>query len=92
MIAIRGEIESIASGKSDRMNNPLRNAPHTALDLADDDWKRAYSRMLACFPLSSLQANKYWPPVNRIDNAYGDRNLMCTCDTSALLEAGERRP
>jgi glycine dehydrogenase len=84
MIAISGEIGSIASGKSDRANNPLRNAPHTALDLADDGWQRPYSRMQACFPLNSLIANKYWSPVNRIDNAYGDRNLMCTCDTSAL--------
>jgi glycine dehydrogenase len=84
MIAISGEIGLIAGGKSDRANNPIRNAPHTALDLADDDWKRPYSRMHACFPLSSLQAAKYWPPVNRIDNAYGDRNLMCTCDTTAL--------
>jgi glycine dehydrogenase len=79
MIAISSEIGSIATGKSDRANNPIRNAPHTALDLADDDWQRPYSRMHACFPLRSLQANKYWPPVNRIDNAYGDRNLMCTC-------------
>jgi glycine dehydrogenase len=84
MIAISGEIGSIASGKADRANNPLRNAPHTALDLADEKWERPYSRMQACFPLSSLQANKYWPPVNRVDNVYGDRNLMCTCDTSAL--------
>jgi glycine dehydrogenase len=87
MIAISGEIKSIASGKADRANNPVRNAPHTALDLADDNWQRPYSRMQACFPLSSLQANKYWPPVNRIDNVYGDRNLMCTCDTSALAVA-----
>ena len=87
MIAISGEIGSIASGKADRANNLLRNAPHTALDLADENWQRPYSRMQACFPLSSLQANKYWPPVNRIDNVYGDRNLMCTCDTSALAVA-----
>ncbi len=84
MIAISGEIGSIANGKADRANNPVRNAPHTALDLADENWQRPYSRMQACFPLSSLQASKYWPPVNRIDNVYGDRNLMCTCDTSAL--------
>jgi glycine dehydrogenase len=83
MIAISSEIGLIATGKSDRANNPLRNAPHTALDLADDDWQRPYSRMRACFPLSSLQVNKYWPPVNRIDNAYGDRNLMCTCAPTA---------
>jgi glycine dehydrogenase len=87
MIAISSEIGLIATGKSDRANNPLRNAPHTALDLADDDWQRPYSRMRACFPLSSLQVSKYWPPVNRIDNAYGDRNLMCTCAPTAEFAA-----
>ncbi|MGZ3328096.1 MAG: hypothetical protein ACXU85_13155, partial [Xanthobacteraceae bacterium] len=52
--------------------------PHTALDLAEDNWSRPYSRRQACFP-TALSANKYWPPVNRIDNIYGDRNLICTC-------------
>jgi glycine dehydrogenase len=87
MIAIGDEIESIASGKADRANNPLRNAPHTAMDLADEGWQRPYSRMQACFPVSTLQTDKYWPPVNRIDNAYGDRNLVCTCDTTLLAMA-----
>jgi glycine dehydrogenase len=79
MIAIRGEIRPIEEGRLSRENNPLRNAPHTALDLADDNWNRPYSRRQACFPANTLSVQKYWPPVNRIDNAYGDRNLICSC-------------
>jgi glycine dehydrogenase len=78
MIAIRGEIRAIEDGRMSRENNPLKNAPHTVLDLAEDSWSRPYSRRQACFP-AGLWANKYWPPVNRIDNIYGDRNLICTC-------------
>ena len=79
MIAIRSEIAAIEEGRMDRINNALRNAPHTALDLAEDDWQRPYTRSEACFPLATLQNDKYWPPVNRVDNAYGDRNLVCSC-------------
>ncbi|MGZ3327624.1 MAG: aminomethyl-transferring glycine dehydrogenase [Xanthobacteraceae bacterium] len=78
MIAIRDEIRAIEDGRMSRENNPLKHAPHTALDLAEDNWSRPYSRRQACFP-TALSAYKYWPPVNRIDNIYGDRNLICTC-------------
>jgi glycine dehydrogenase len=79
MIAIRNEIHAIEVGAMDRDNNPLRNAPHTAADIADDEWQRPYSRAQGCFPQDSLRADKYWCPVNRIDNVHGDRNLFCTC-------------
>ncbi|MBA3522957.1 MAG: glycine dehydrogenase (aminomethyl-transferring), partial [Geodermatophilaceae bacterium] len=78
MTAIRGEIDRIESGEWDRTDNPLRNAPHTAAMLLGD-WDRPYSRELAAYPLSSVRAGKYWPPVRRIDGAYGDRNLVCSC-------------
>jgi glycine dehydrogenase len=79
MIAIREEIRALERPDADRDNNPLRNAPHSLLDLADEEWQRPYTRMQACFPTGVSPARKYWPPVNRIDNAYGDRNLMCSC-------------
>jgi glycine dehydrogenase len=79
MIAIREEVRAIEEGRMSRENNLLRNAPHTALDLAEDNWSRPYSRRQACFPVSLSAHNKYWPPVNRIDNIYGDRNLICSC-------------
>jgi glycine dehydrogenase len=79
MIEIRKEIASIETGRWHRDNNPLRNAPHTVLDLAEDEWQRPYTRAQACFPLAALRQDKYWPPVNRIDNAHGDRNLICSC-------------
>jgi glycine dehydrogenase len=79
LIGIRDEIRAIEHGKWPRDNNPLRNAPHTAIDLADDTWQRPYSRMEACFPVPSMQTGKYWTPVNRINAVHGDRNLICTC-------------
>jgi glycine dehydrogenase len=78
MIAIHGEVEKIRQGTWDRADNPLKNAPHTALELAGD-WQHAYSREEAAYPKQWLRAAKYWPPVKRIDNAAGDRNLICTC-------------
>ncbi len=78
MIAIRMEIRDIELGYASRTNNLLKNAPHTAADLVDTHWKRAYSRAAACFPAGTT-GDKYWSPVNRIDNAYGDRNLFCSC-------------
>jgi glycine dehydrogenase len=78
MIAIHAEVEQIRGGGWDRADNPLKNAPHTALELAGD-WKHPYSREQAAFPRPWLRAAKYWPPVKRIDNAAGDRNLICTC-------------
>jgi glycine cleavage system P protein (glycine dehydrogenase) len=79
MIEIRGEIAAIEAGRLDRDNNPLRNAPHTVFDLVDDGWQRPYARAQGCFPVAALCKDKYWPPVNRIDNAHGDRNLICSC-------------
>jgi glycine dehydrogenase len=79
MIAIRAEIRAIEEGKAPRENNLLLNAPHTVLDLLDDHWRRPYSRVQACFPQGVAAASKYWSPINRIDNAYGDRNLVCSC-------------
>jgi len=83
MIAIRQEIREIETGRMSKSDNPLKNAPHTALDLVEDEWKRPYSRALGCYP-AGLDGDKYWPPVNRIDNAYGDRHLVCTCMAPAL--------
>jgi len=79
MIAIRAEIGAIEDGRMDREDNPLRNAPHTAAALLAAEWTHAYSRELAAYPLAALRANKYWPPVSRADNVYGDRNLSCSC-------------
>ncbi len=81
MLAIRSEIEDIAEGRADRTDNVLRNAPHTADDVAvpDSEWSHPYSRERAAFPLPFVRANKYWPPVGRIDNTQGDRNLICSC-------------
>ena len=79
MIAIREEVRAVEEGGMPREDNPLKHAPHTALDLAEDNWNRPYSRRQACFPVALSAHNKYWPPVNRIDNIYGDRNLICSC-------------
>jgi glycine dehydrogenase len=84
MIAIRGEIAAIADGLLDKRDNPLKNAPHTAAELLSGNWQHAYSREQAAYPLPFVAAAKYWPPVKRVDNVYGDRHLFCTC---APLEA-----
>ena len=84
MIAIRAEIAAIAAGRLDRLDNPLKHAPHTAADAMASVWTHSYSREQAAFPLPWVAAAKYWPPVKRVDNVYGDRNLVCTC---APLEA-----
>ena len=78
MLSIRDEIAEIEAGKMDPVNNPLKNAPHTMEDLIRD-WDRPYSREQGCFPAGAFRVDKYWPPVNRVDNAFGDRNLICTC-------------
>ena len=75
MIAIRQEIRDIQEGRMPRSDNPLKNAPHTGLDLVDEEWERPYPRVLGCYP-AGLDGSKYWCPVNRIDNAYGDRHLI----------------
>ncbi len=78
MLAIRDEIRDIEEGRIDAENNPLKNAPHTMEDLVRD-WDRPYGREQGCFPPGAFRVDKYWPSVNRVDNAYGDRNLICTC-------------
>ena len=79
MIQIRDEIRAIEEGKLDREDNPLKNAPHTAAMVSASEWTHAYPRELAAFPLASLKLQKYWPPVARVDNVYGDKNIMCAC-------------
>ena len=79
MVAIAGEIAEIAEGRMDRADNPLKHAPHTARELASEAWPHRYTREQAAFPLPWVAEAKYWPPVKRVDNAYGDRNLVCTC-------------
>lgn len=78
MIAIREEIRAVEQGRLDKDDNPLKNAPHTALELVGE-WHHAYSREQAVYPLATLIEAKYWPPVGRVDNVYGDRNLVCAC-------------
>lgn len=79
MIAIKNEIDDVINGKMDAEDNPLKNAPHTAHAIASDEWNHPYSRQKAAYPAPYLNNHKYWPSVGRIDNAYGDRNLICTC-------------
>jgi len=78
MLGIREEARAIENGTVDKDNNPLKNAPHTVQDLVGE-WDRPYSREQACFPPGAFRVDKYWPPVNRVDNVYGDRNLICSC-------------
>ena len=87
MTAIAGEVDAIAKGEADPEDNPLRNSPHTAADVASDKWTHPYSREQAAFPAASLRDDKYWPPVSRIDNAWGDRNLVCSCLPPEAYEA-----
>ncbi len=87
MIAIRAEIRAVEEGRMDRDDNPLKNAPHTAAMVMAENWAHDYSRELAAFPAVSLKQQKYWPPVARVDNVYGDRHVMCSCiPTSAYAE------
>ncbi|MDB5937338.1 MAG: gcvP [Massilia sp.] len=79
MIAIHAEIVKVERGEYDRIDNPLKGAPHTAEVVMADDWQHSYSREVAAFPVASLRRQKYWPPVGRADNVYGDRNLFCGC-------------
>jgi glycine dehydrogenase len=79
MIKIREEIRDIEAGKVDKLNNPLKNAPHTMHVVSDDAWSKPYSRQQAAFPLPWVRDHKFWPSVGRVDNPYGDRNLVCTC-------------
>jgi glycine dehydrogenase len=98
MIAIRKEIAEVEQGRFKIEASPLRHAPHTVHDVADDDWTRAYRRSEGCFPAGSSRTDKYWCPVGRVDNVYGDRNLVCSCPPvadyaeAAELPAPDRKP
>jgi glycine dehydrogenase len=86
MIAIREEIRAIEEGRADPGDNVLKNAPHTMAALCADQWSHAYGREQAAFPVAWLRAHKFWPPVARVDNTYGDRNLVCTCPPLSAYE------
>lgn len=87
MISIRAEVQEIIDGKIDKVNNPLKNAPHSYKVMVANDWNYPYTREKAAFPVDYVRNNKFWPSVSRVDNAYGDRNLMCSC--LPLEEYGE---
>ncbi|TWG88147.1 glycine dehydrogenase [Cupriavidus gilardii J11] len=86
MIAIRKEIARVEDGSYDREDNPLKNAPHTAAVVTADEWNHKYTREEAAYPVASLRTQKYWPPVGRADNVYGDRNLFCSCVPMSAYE------
>jgi glycine dehydrogenase len=79
MIQIRKEIDEIANGVANETDNVLKNAPHTAHSVISSNWAHSYSREKAAYPLDWISQNKFWPTVGRVDNAYGDRNLICSC-------------
>ncbi len=87
MIAIRGEISRVEAGEWTAESSPLRGAPHPAEDVIADAWSRGYTRELAAYPIAELRGSKYWPPVSRIDGAYGDRNVMCSCPPMSEVES-----
>jgi glycine dehydrogenase len=92
MIAIREEVRAIEQGKMDKADNPLKRAPHTLEVVLADEWARPYSRERAAFPLPWVRERKFWPAVGRVDNAWGDRHLVCSCppiEAFAAAEAGE---
>ncbi len=86
MNSIFGEIKEIEEGKADKEDNVLKNAPHTAEIVSADDWKHGYSRQKAAYPLEWIRENKFWVPVGRVDNAWGDRHLICTCGSPREYE------
>jgi glycine dehydrogenase len=88
LISIHGEMQAVVNGESDKLNNPLKHAPHTAKAVCADEWAHPYSRELAAFPSAFARAAKFWPSVSRVDNVYGDRNLVCSC---IGMEAYEER-
>ncbi|WP_127347520.1 aminomethyl-transferring glycine dehydrogenase [Pseudidiomarina mangrovi] len=79
MVSIRQEADKVAAGEWPEDNNPLHNAPHTLADIVDSNWERPYDRQVAAYPVAAVKVNKFWPSVNRIDDVYGDRNLICSC-------------
>jgi glycine dehydrogenase len=87
LISIYDEIKAIETGKADKLDNPLKHAPHTQAVVCADEWNRSYTRQEAAFPLYYVTLNKFWPSVARVNNTHGDRNLICTCEpTSAYAE------
>jgi glycine dehydrogenase len=84
MVAIREEIRAIEEGRFDREDNPVRMSPHTAAELTASEWSHSYSREEAAFPVPVMRERKFWPAVARVDNAHGDRNLVCTCPSVEL--------
>ena len=93
MIEIAGEAKRVQSGEWPADDNPLINAPHTASVISADEWTHPYSREVAAYPVASLRKAKYWSPVGRVDNVYGDRHLMCTCPSiDDYREAAEQEP
>ena len=80
LLNIRAEIKAIEDGTSDKIDNPLKNAPHTQFEITKNEWNHAYSRQAAAFPLDFVKLNKFWPSVSRVNNTYGDRNLICSCE------------
>jgi glycine dehydrogenase len=89
MIAIREDIQAVENGDVDRDDNPLKNAPHTAAMVMAENWAHDYTRETAAFPVASLKRQKYWPPVGRVDNSYGDRNIMCSCVPMSAYKASD---
>jgi glycine dehydrogenase len=85
MIAISEEIEAVADGRLDATDNPLKNAPHTALSIVRE-WPHSYSREQAAYPVAHLLEAKYWPPIGRVDNVYGDRHPVCNCPPMSTWE------
>ena len=81
MIKIKDEIDKVKTGEFDKNDNPLKKAPHTHTELTANKWKHKYERETAAYPSEILKSYKYWPPVARIDNVYGDKNLFCSCPT-----------
>jgi glycine dehydrogenase len=79
LLSIRREISLVEENAMDKKDNPLKNAPHTMFVVCSDEWKKPYSREIAAFPLDYVKANKFWPSVARVNNTYGDRNLICVC-------------
>ena len=79
LISIKQEIMDVENGKADKTDNVLKNAPHTAQEIASVNWSHPYSREQAAYPIDWLKESKFWPSVGRVDNAYGDRNLVCAC-------------
>ena len=89
MAQIRAEIKEIENGTAEAENSVLKNAPHTAKIVMSDNWEYPYSREKAAYPLEYVRANKFWPSVSRVDNAYGDRNLVCSCLPVSAFEEHE---